>query len=216
MKYALIIMDGAADEPLAQLGGKTPLEKALIPHLDRISTMGRQGIVRTIPPDFPPGSDVAQMSILGYAPGQYYSGRAPLEAVAQGIQTSPSDWIFRCNLVTIVDGIMYDYSAGHITSVQAATIINDLNAELGSQELSFYPGVSYRHLMVHHGGPFDFELTPPHDILDQPVSKYLPKGKNAKALCQSQRPRRKPGHEYLAVGPRASAADARFPPTFRR
>ena len=184
MKYALIIMDGAADEPIEELGNLTVFERADIPHTDRISSIGRQGIVHTIPNGYPPGSDVAQMSILGYDPAQYYSGRAPLEAAAMGIETDPSDWIFRCNLVTIADGAMRDYSAGHIDSVQAATLISEINDQLGSEQVSFYPGVSYRHIMVHRGGPFDSELTPPHDILDQPVAKHQPRGKNSKTLSQ--------------------------------
>ena len=161
MKYALIILDGAADEPLDELDGRTALEAADIPHIDRIARTGRLGMVHTIPHGYPPGSDVAQMSILGYDPAKYYSGRAPLEAAAQGITTEPNDWIFRCNLVTIADGIMRDYSAGHIDTVQATRLINDIEAAVGSDQVSFYPGVSYRHIMVHRGGPFDMGLTPP-------------------------------------------------------
>ncbi|MHA1600788.1 MAG: cofactor-independent phosphoglycerate mutase [Alphaproteobacteria bacterium] len=184
MKYALIIPDGAADEPLAELDGRTALEAAEIPHIDRIARTGRQGMVQTIPQGYPPGSDVAQMSILGYDPDKYYSGRAPLEAAAQGITTEPSDWIFRCNLVTIADGVMRDYSAGHIDTVQATRLIHDIGAALASDKVSFHPGVSYRHIMVHRGGPFEMELTPPHDILDEPAAKYLPKGKGGKELCR--------------------------------
>lgn len=183
MKYAIVIIDGAADEPLAQLDGKTVIEAARIPHTDQISSMGKQGLVQTIPEGFDPGSDVAQMSILGYAPAQYYSGRAPLEAAARGIHTETSDWIFRCNLVTIADGVMRDYSAGHIDSVQAAKLIADVDKQLGNEEVSFHAGVGYRHLMIHRGGTFDCETVPPHDILDEPVAKHLPRGKNAKLLC---------------------------------
>jgi len=184
MKYAIVIMDGAADEPLAELDGKTILEKAHIPHTDWISTHGRQGMVQTVPNGMAPGSDVAQMSIMGYNPKTCYTGRAPLEAVAQDIQTESTDWIFRCNLVTIADGVMEDYSAGHIESVQAARLINDLNSQLGSEQITFYPGVSYRHLMVHRGGPFDHESVPPHDITGQPVNKHLPRGRHGKELCK--------------------------------
>jgi len=184
MKYAIIIMDGAADEAIESLGGKTPLEAAQLPNCNAIALQGRLGLLRTIPEGFPPGSDVAQMSIMGYDPRQFYSGRAPLEAAAQGIQCSPSDWIFRCNLVTIADGVMVDYSAGHIDSVQAKQLIEALNAQLGNERIQFYPGVSYRHLMIHRGGPFDGDLTPPHDILDKPVKDYLPKCKNGKELCK--------------------------------
>ncbi|MBN1436022.1 MAG: cofactor-independent phosphoglycerate mutase [Sedimentisphaerales bacterium] len=183
MKYAVIIMDGAADEPIEELQGQTVLERAHIPYTDTVSRTGRQGLVRTVPEGFPPGSDVAQMSIMGYEAKDCYSGRAPLEAAAQGIETDPSDWIFRCNLVTTADGVMLDHSAGHIQTVQAAQLIKDINEKLGSEEITFYPGVSYRHLMVHRGGPFDCQCTPPHDILDQPYAKHLPHGKNAKQLC---------------------------------
>jgi 2,3-bisphosphoglycerate-independent phosphoglycerate mutase len=177
-------MDGAADEPLAELDGQTILEKAHIPHTDWISINGQQGMVHNVPNGFSPGSDVALMSLMGYDPAQYYRGRAPLEAAAQNIQTGPDDWIFRCNLVTVADGTMVDYSAGHIDSVQAATLINELNQRLGSDEIRFYSGVSYRHLMVIRGGKFDMETVPPHDIMDEPIAKYLPKGKNGKKLVQ--------------------------------
>ena len=184
MKYAIIIMDGAADEPLAELDGKTVLEKAHIPHTDWISTHGRQGMVQTVPAGFSPGSDVALMSVLGYDPKRYYTGRAPLEAAAQNIQTDPNDWIFRCNLVTVADGIMLDYSAGHIETVQAAQLINDLNNQLGSENITFYPGVGYRHLMVYRDGSFENEISPPHNILDQPLNKHLPRHRHGKKLCQ--------------------------------
>ncbi len=184
MKYAIIIMDGAADEPLAELKGQTVLEKASIPHTDWISIHGRQGMVHNVPEHFHPGSDVALMSLMGYDPAVYYRGRAPLEAAAQDIQTGPNDWIFRCNLVTIADGRMIDYSAGHIDSVQAARLIHDMNERLGSEEIAFYPGVSYRHLLVIRGGSFELETIAPHDIMDQPVAKHLPKGKSGKLLIQ--------------------------------
>jgi 2,3-bisphosphoglycerate-independent phosphoglycerate mutase len=183
-QYAIIIMDGAADEPQERLGGKTPLEKANIPHTDWISRNGRLGMVQTVPEGFTPGSDVAQMSLLGYDPKTCYTGRAPLEAAARGINAQPSDWIFRCNLVTIADGIMEDYSAGHIDSVQAGQLIQDIDKKLGSDAVRFYPGVSYRHLMVHTGGPFDMETYPPHDIMGKPIEKHLPRGKGGKELCR--------------------------------
>jgi len=184
MKYAIVVMDGAADEPLAELDGKTILEHAQIPHTDWISINGRQGMVHTIPDGFSPGSDVALMSVMGYDPRIYYTGRAPLEAAAQGIETSQTDWIFRCNLVTVADGNMLDYSAGHIETVQARKLIDDLNQQLSSNDVTFYIGVGYRHLMIHRGGPFDFDLAPPHDIMDEPIAKYLPRGKQGKLLCE--------------------------------
>jgi len=184
MKYAIIIMDGAADEPQAELNGKTPLEQAHIPNTDRISKIGQLGIVKTVPDGFSPGSDVAQMSLMGYDPNTYYTGRAPLEAAAKGIKTNPSDFIFRCNLVTVADEMMEDYSAGHIDTVQAAKLIQDIDRKFGNETVKFYPGVSYRHLMVHKGGPFDLTTCPPHDILGKPISKHMPKGKNSKEICR--------------------------------
>ncbi|MHC4867579.1 MAG: alkaline phosphatase family protein, partial [Planctomycetota bacterium] len=150
-KYAVIIPDGAADEPLEQFGGKTILEAAQTPNMDKISAEGRQGIARTIPEGMEPGSDVAQMSLLGYDPRRYYTGRAPIEAVALNIELGPDDWVFRCNLVTIADGKMADHSAGHISSEEATKLILELNDELGNQQRRFYPGVSYRHLLVFKG-----------------------------------------------------------------
>ena len=125
-KYAIIVPDGAADEPIEQFAGKTVLEAANIPNMDLISSSGRQGLVQTIPDGFEPGSDVAQMSLLGYDPIKYYTGRAPIEAAAQKIELSRTDWVFRCNLVSIVDKKMYDHSAGHISSPEAASLIKDL------------------------------------------------------------------------------------------
>jgi 2,3-bisphosphoglycerate-independent phosphoglycerate mutase len=183
MKYAIVIMDGAADEPLAELSGQTVLEKAHIPHTDSISRQGRQGLVRTVPAGFAPGSDVALMSVMGYDPKKYYTGRAPLEAAAKDISVEPSDWIFRCNLVTVADGLMVDHSAGHIDSVQSAKLIADLNEQLGNEQITFYAGVGYRHLMVIRGNQkFNGDIAPPHDFMDEPIAKYLPKGKGSKQL----------------------------------
>src|SRR5436190_19686831 len=126
MKYAIIIPDGAADEPLKELGGKTPLEAANTPNMDRIAMEGRQGTARTVPPGFESGSDVATMTLLGYDPKVYHTGRAPLEAAAQRIPLSRSDWVFRCNLVTVVDGVMKDHSAGGISDAGAPRLAADL------------------------------------------------------------------------------------------
>jgi len=183
MKYVIVVMDGAADEPLASLDGQTVLERAHTPHTDWLSGHGRQGLVRTVPGGYHPGSDVALMSVLGYDPKRYYTGRAPLEAAARDIEVGPEDWIFRCNVVTIADGVMVDYSAGHIETVQAAELIEALNEELAGGEIRFYPGVGYRHLMVYRGGlDFEQEIAPPHDIMDEPVAKHWPKGKGGKYL----------------------------------
>jgi 2,3-bisphosphoglycerate-independent phosphoglycerate mutase len=183
-KYAIIVPDGAADEPLEELGGKTPLEAAETPNMDRISTEGRLGLVRTVPEGFEPGSDVAQMSLLGYDPACYYSGRASIEAAAQGIHLGPQDWVFRCNLVTIADGVMVDHSAGHISTEEATTLIKDLQAHLPDERLSLYTGVSYRHLLVFRGMDFDVRTYPPHDHIGKPIEKILPRGKGADLLIQ--------------------------------
>ena len=181
-KYAIIVPDGAADEPLEQLDKKTVLQIAETPNMDKISTQGRLGLVRTIPAGFEPGSDVAQMSLLGYDPKQYYSGRAPIEAVARNIKLSPNDWVFRCNLVTICDGKMEDHSAGHISTEEAGKLIKDLNEQLGDEKFRFYSGVSYRHLLVFKDADFDVKTYPPHDYIGTAVEKILPRGKGAEML----------------------------------
>ncbi len=181
-KYVIIVPDGAADEPLEQFGGKTALEAADIPNMDKISSQGRLGLVRTIPAGLEPGSDVAQMSLLGYDPKRYYSGRAPIEAVARNIEMSADDWVFRCNLVTISDGKMEDHSAGHISTEEAARLINDFNDRLACDKYRFYAGVSYRHLLVFKGLDFDVRTYPPHDYMGAAVEKILPRGKGAGLL----------------------------------
>jgi 2,3-bisphosphoglycerate-independent phosphoglycerate mutase len=181
-KYAIIIPDGAADEPLEQLGGKTVIEAADTPNMDKISATGRQGMVRTVPDDMEPGSDVAQMSLLGYDPRRYYTGRAPIEAVAMNINLEPDDWVFRCNLVTVVDGKMNDHSAGHISSQEAAGLIEELNQQLGDNSIKFYPGVSYRNLVVFKHMVFDVQTYPPHDWIGTPIEKILPRGMGADFL----------------------------------
>jgi 2,3-bisphosphoglycerate-independent phosphoglycerate mutase len=181
-KYAIIVPDGAADEPLEQFGNKTALEAAQKPNMDKISSQGRQGLVQTIPKDMEPGSDVAQMSILGYDPRQYYCGRAPIEAVARDIELSPTDWVFRCNLVTIADGKMEDHSAGHISTEEASQLIKELNDQLSNEKTHFYAGISYRHLLVFKDTKFDVRTYPPHDFIGKPIEKILPRGKGAETL----------------------------------
>src|SRR3954464_12809664 len=141
MKYAIIIPDGAADEPLKELGGKTPLEAAHTPSMDAIAKAGRLGTVRTVPDKFESGSDVATTCLLGYDPAVYHTGRAPLEAAAQRIPLAASDWVFRCNLVTVVDGIMKDHSAGGISDAEAQKLIADLRAAVKVPGFEFYNGV---------------------------------------------------------------------------
>ncbi len=181
-KYAIIIPDGAADDPLEQFGNKTVLEAAETPNMDTVSREGRQGIVRTVPDGMEPGSDIAQMTLLGYDPRQYYSGRAPIEAVARNIKLSEDDWVFRCNLVTIVDGKMEDHSAGHISTEEASALVKELNDQFGNEQTRFYPGVSYRHLLVFKGRNFDVRTYPPHDHIGTAVEKILPRGKGAETL----------------------------------
>jgi len=181
VKYAIIIPDGAADLPLEELDGATPLAAAETPNMDWIAANGRCGTVRTVPRDMHPGSDVAILSVLGYDPKRYYTGRAPLEAAAQGLKIEPDEWVFRCNLVTIVDGIMEDYSAGHIASEQAASLIEELNRLLAGPHVRFYSGVGYRHLMTFRGD-CEVTTTPPHDILGQSVEGHLPAGPGADML----------------------------------
>src|SRR5687767_13037370 len=183
MKYAIIIPDGAADDPLAELGGKTPLESANTPNMDRVALEGRQGLARTVPEGFESGSDVATMCLLGYDPAVYHTGRAPLEAAAQHIPLSPTDWVFRCNLVTVADGIMKDHSAGGISDAEAQKLIKDLARAVDLPGFEFYTGVSYRNLLVYRGGDeFDVVTKPPHEFPEEPTSRYLPRGKGSQIL----------------------------------
>jgi 2,3-bisphosphoglycerate-independent phosphoglycerate mutase len=185
MKYIVLIGDGMADRPIAELGGLTPLQKANTPNMDRLAVMGISGISRTIPPGFPPGSDVANLSILGYDPAKYYSGRAPLEAASIGVKLEDGDVAYRCNLVTLdikedlATTVMDDYSSGHITTEEANLLINAVQSKIGSEDVKFYPGVSYRHLMVWKNGKCDAQCTPPHDILGKEIGAYLPNGDGA-------------------------------------
>ncbi len=171
-----------ADYPIAELGNRTPLQAAHTPHLDLLARKGKLGLVRTIPVGLPPGSDVANLSIFGYDPAACFTGRAPLEAAAMGIRLGPRDVAFRLNLVTLSmsDGRlrMEDYSAGHITTEESRTILQDLGKALGNREFNFYPGVSYRHLLVWRNGERSLKLitTPPHDISGQEVDSFLPQG----------------------------------------
>jgi 2,3-bisphosphoglycerate-independent phosphoglycerate mutase len=183
MKYAIIIPDGAADEPLAELGHRTPLEAARTPHMDRIAIEGQQGTARTVPEGFESGSDVATMCLLGYDPAVFHTGRAPLEAAAQRIPLAPADWVFRCNLVTVIDGLMKDHSAGGISNAEAARLIDDLAGALDLQGFEFHTGVSYRNLMVYRGPEeFDVRTKPPHEIPDEVADKWLPGGKGSAVL----------------------------------
>ena len=185
MKHVILLGDGMADFPIDVLGGKTPLEYAHTPHMDRMAAEGTLGLIDTIPQGLPPGSDVANLAVLGYNPRECYTGRGPLEAASMGITLSPEDVAFRCNLVTLDDGadpIMVDFTAGHISTDEAKRIINDLETEIGSETFSFYPGVGYRHLLVWKGGESDLHLTPPHDITGKAIGSYLPQGRGAEQI----------------------------------
>ena len=181
-KYVIIVPDGAADEPLEELGNKTVLEAADTPNMDRISTRGRQGLVQTIPDGMDAGSDVAQMSLLGYDPLKFYTGRAAIEAVARNIKLTDTDWVFRCNLVTIADAKMHDHSAGHISTEEGAKLVELFNQHLGTDRIRFYPGVSYRHLLVFKDFDFDVQTYPPHDNIGKSIAQILPRGKGSKLL----------------------------------
>lgn len=177
MKYAILVGDGMADFALPQLDGQTPLEYAKTPNMDAVARQGCVGLVKTIPDGLAPGSDVANMSLMGYDPAAYYSGRAPIEAASMGIKLAPSDIAFRCNLVTLKDGVMNDYSAGHIETPYAHDIIDELKGACESETIRFYPGVSYRHIVVMPGfPPIGLSCVPPHDISGKPYADHLPKG----------------------------------------
>jgi 2,3-bisphosphoglycerate-independent phosphoglycerate mutase len=187
MKYVIIVGDGMADYPVESLGGKTPLMAARTPHMDWMASQGEIGLVRTIPDGFNPGSEIANLSIFGYDPVRYYTGRGPLEAASLGVELKPDDIAFRCNLVTLkFNGnkiLMEDFSAGHITNEEARKVVVDLNRELATNEIRFYAGVSYRHLMVMKNGAAKFsnmeklEIPPPHDITGKEISPFLPQMK---------------------------------------
>ncbi len=183
MKHALILPDGAADEPLDALDGQTPLQAANTPNIDWIALNGRIGTVTTVPEGMLPGSDVATLSVVGYDPRKYYTGRAPLEAAAQNLQIGPNDVLFRCNLTTIIDDVMVDFSAGHISQAEAEVLIAELSKSLADDRIEFHPGVMYRHLMIlKDAAPYEVVCTPPHDIPGQPIGEYLPRGDGAKLI----------------------------------
>ena len=181
MKYILIIPDGAADLPVSELSGKTPLEAAHIPTIDSLARHGTCGSVQTVPDGFEPGSDVAIMSVIGYDPSLYYTGRAPLEAAAMKLELSPDNWVLRCNLVTLDGETMADHSAGGITTGDARPLIDILNKNLSSPTVCFISGVGYRNLLLWKRD-LSVSTTPPHDILGKPYSGYYPQGRDAEAL----------------------------------
>jgi 2,3-bisphosphoglycerate-independent phosphoglycerate mutase len=191
MKYAIVIPDGCADEPQEALGGKTPLQAARTPNMDRIARTGVVGRSNNVPAPLTPASDVATLSLFGYDPLAVYTGRAPLEAAAMGVRLGPQDWAVRCNLITVEDGAMRDFTAGHIGNDEGRHLIEAVQQALGGPvpggALEFHPGVSYRNLLVYraHGeSPFgpDTRTQPPHDVPDRPIAGHLPQGPGASIL----------------------------------
>lgn len=181
MKYIVILGDGMADLPLEELKNKTPLQCAKKPTIDKLARKGIVGMVKTVPDGIAPGSDVANLSVMGYNPKKYYTGRSPLEAVSIGIDLADTDIAFRCNLVTLSDEINYsnktmiDYSSDEISSQESAKLIDEINKHFKTDEIEFFAGISYRHCMIWHNGLQNLGLTPPHDISDKKIKTYLPK-----------------------------------------
>ncbi|MCD6527800.1 MAG: cofactor-independent phosphoglycerate mutase [Desulfuromonas sp.] len=186
MKYLVLLGDGMADEPLEELDGKTPLDYAKTPNMDRLAAGGELGLAETVPDGFHPGSDIANLSVFGYDPASCYSGRSPLEAASMNVALGPNDVAFRLNLVDIIHhyGKLYmeDFAAGHISTEDARQIIDTLQAELGDENFEFYTGVSYRHLLVWRNGKDQMTFVPPHDIINQSIEDKLPKGEGSDEL----------------------------------
>ena len=183
MKYVIVLTDGAADYPIPALGDRTPLEAAATPHMDELAKHGACGLVKTVPDSVKPGSDTANLSVMGYDPTVCYTGRSPLEAVSMGIRLEDDDVALRCNLVTLSDtarfedAVMVDYSAGEITTEEASELIRAVAAELNADEIHLYPGISYRHCLVLSQADTGTDCTPPHDITGQPIAGHLPSGR---------------------------------------
>jgi 2,3-bisphosphoglycerate-independent phosphoglycerate mutase len=206
MKYLIVLGDGMADIPNSSLSGKTPLQAAVTPIISDYASRALCGMVKTLPDDVEPGSGPANMSVMGYDPLLYYTGRSPLEAVSMGVPIQDGDIVFRCNLVSLrqsnalssyEDLIMKDYSAGEISTEEAHVLITDLDAALGTEGLHLYSGRSYRHCLVWHNGPLQSQLTAPHDITDKDVRHYLPKGQMESEILQLM----KRSHEVLKDHP---------------
>ena len=211
MKYIVVLGDGMADLPIEKLGGKTPLRAAHKPTMDMLASRGEMGMVKTVPDGMAPGSDVANLSVMGYNPKKYYTGRSPLEAVSIGAPLKDGDVTYRVNTVTLSgDGnyetkVMADYSADEITSAEGAQLIDTLQEKFGSDRLTFYAGTSYRNLLVMHNGSLDSKLTPPHDISKRVIGEYLPKGDYAGELTDMM----KQSYEILKEHPVNKAREQR-------
>lgn len=188
MKYIVILGDGMADYPLQELDGKTPLQYASLPTFDYMARHGMLGMAKTLPDHMPPGSDTANLSVLGYDPATCYSGRSPFEAAGMGVKMEDGQISFRCNLVTLSEEkdfesrTMVDYCAGEIATAEAKELIETAASHFSTGSIKFYPGISYRHLVIWEGGPAAWRLTPPHDIMGKRIEPYLPKGEGAHVI----------------------------------
>lgn len=182
MKIVFLIGDGMGDYPVASLGDRTPLQAAEIPNMRRVAAAGTVRMVEVAPPGLFPGSDVCNLALLGYDPASGYTGRAPIEAAGAGLTPAPDDVAFRCNLVTVRDGIMADHAAGHISDAEGRALVASLKPALDEPGRCLYPGVSYRHLLVWRNGPVDITTEMPHEILGQPIAPHLPSGPGAEAV----------------------------------
>ena len=185
MKYIIIVPDGMADKKIEELGDRTPMEYADLSSMDSLARTGETGTVRTIPPDMSPGSDIANLSVMGYDPHEYHTGRSPLEAVSLGLELKEDDVVFRCNLITLTNEPEYterkiiDHSAGELKTRDSNILIDYLKASLETDDIKFFQGVSYRNIVVWKNGPIGIKLIPPHDILEKKIGPYLPKGEGA-------------------------------------
>ena len=187
MKTAILVGDGMGDYRVDELGGKSPLEAADIPTLRRAAGIGQLRMLSTVPSHMEPGSDVANMSLMGYNPAENYTGRAPIEAAGAGVLMGADDVAYRCNLVTVVDGVMDDYSAGHITTEEGVQLAAALEAELGRDGFHIHQGVQYRHLLIWKNGPDGFWIDPPHEFTGKPVQDHLPPNAELVALLEASK-----------------------------
>ncbi|NLM21737.1 MAG: cofactor-independent phosphoglycerate mutase [Peptococcaceae bacterium] len=203
MKYIIVLADGMSDYPIEELGHKTPLAYAKTPNLDFFAGSGEMGMVKTVPDSLAPGSDTANLSVLGYDPLKYYSGRSPFEAASIGIPLELSDVTFRCNFVTLSEDepyeekIILDHSADEISTEEADQLIATVNEHFKTEQMEFFTGFSYRHILVWHHAPSDYKLTPPHDILTRKIGEYLPTGKDSGILLTMM----KNSYEFLKDHP---------------
>ncbi|MBC8061863.1 MAG: cofactor-independent phosphoglycerate mutase [Clostridiaceae bacterium] len=203
MKYIVVLADGMADYPIENLGNKTPLEFANTPNFDFLAKKGTMGLVKTVPDTLLPGSDTANLSVLGYDPEKYYSGRSPFETASIGIPLELTDITFRCNFVTLSEDEIYedktitDHSADEITTAEATELIIAVNEHFKTTAMEFHPGISYRHILVWHNAPKEYKLIPPHDILERKIGSYLPTGEDSAILLEMM----KKSYEFLKNHP---------------